>query len=145
MARIKKWETSMQEQRKLKKKGAEMLHQRATLLLDCYNDAEFRQWCYDADTNELDVLDGELEDVVVGFLTLKAVLDKYPCQETWASRNIRELIAEAMESDRRDRGSPKRISWKERCLAAERECERLRAEVSSLKKSLKTSGKSRAA
>ncbi len=141
----KKWEMKMHEQRELRKAGAELLHQRARLLVACYEDNEFRAWCESTGKNDLDVLDEELADVAIGFLTLKTVLEKYPDADIWRVRNIRELVAEVIDSQKSERKTSERIGWKERCLAAEKECERLRGELAALNKALEISGALRAA
>lgn len=136
MVRSKKWEVLMHEQRELRKKGAELLHQRVALLVACYNDMEFRRWCEHSGRNDIDILDEELSDVAINFLTAKAVLDAFPDAETWRARNVRHMIAEVIECGRRDTRSSERISWKDRCIAAEKECERLRGELASRDKAL---------
>lgn len=135
MARAKKWEVKMHEARELRKKGSELLFDRVSLLADCYEDEDFRSWHEANGTNELDFLDEELSDTAASFLTLLAVLKTYPDRESWVKHNIRDLIAEVIEMDKkpRERTVP---SWKEKCLAAEKECERLRVENASLKETL---------
>lgn len=135
MARAKKWELKMHEARELRKQGSELLFDRVNLLTECYEDADFRAWHESNQTNDLDFLDGELSDTAATFLTLHAVLMKYPDRESWIKHNIRDLIAEVIELDKkpRERNVP---SWKEKCIAAEKECERLRVENASLKETL---------
>lgn len=138
MAKSKKWELSLKEARELRQRGAQVLYQRVSLLVACYEDEEFGAWCVENNHNDLEFLDSELEDTAAGFLTLKAVLDHYPEEDSWAKHNIRELIAEVLDAERQARkeSGNERISWKERCLAAEKECERLRAERDILQKTL---------
>jgi hypothetical protein len=130
-----KWELRMNEARELRRRGSELLFDRVSLLVSCYEDEDFRAWHADNGTNELDFLDFELSDTAASFLTLKAVLDANPERELWAKHNIRDLIADVIELDKkpRERSVP---SWKEKCLAAEKECERLRAENANLKETL---------
>ena len=139
MAKTKKWEVNMHEARELRKKGAGLLYDRVALLIACYDDKEFRAWHEANGTNELDFLDEELSDTAVGFLSLKAVMASNPNREDWIKHNVRDLIATTMaaeaESKKRDREDT-RISWKQRALAAEAECERLRGEVANMKESL---------
>lgn len=133
MAKNVKWEMKMNEQRDLRRQGITLLFQRVKLLIEVYNDAAFRGWCEQNKVVELDYLDAELSDVAACFLTLKSVMESYPNESDWQSKNIRELMAEAIESQKTDRQGAERISWKERCLAAEKECERLRAENATLR------------
>lgn len=128
----KKWEMKVHEQRTIRKNCAELLYDRVKLLSECYDDAEFRRYHADEGTNELDFLDDELSDTAASFLTLRAVMTEYPNREDWSRHNIRDLIAQILdaESERRKReGEEKRIPWKERALAAEAECDRLRAKI----------------
>ena len=120
-----KWELKMHEQRELKKQGAAVLYRRVKLLVECFESADFRAWCEENGQNDLDYMDRELEDTAANFMTLKSVLHAYCDEASWVKHNIRDLIAEVIELQKRDRTS-ERISWKERCLAAEKECERLR-------------------
>ena len=132
MATKMRWELRMNKAREMRVQGSKLLHSRVELLVSCYNDTDFRLWHAEHGTNELDFLDFELSDTAASFLTLKAVLDAYPDSEAWSKHNIRDLIAEVMASKKRD-NETNRISWKERALAAEAECERLRAENATIK------------
>lgn len=134
-----KWEMRMHKARELRKKGSELLFDRVTLLVSCYVDDEFRAFHASNGTNELDFLDDELNDTAASFLTLKAVLDSYPAKDEWVKHNIRDLIALVLEAEAESRKRPsedKRVSWKERALAAEAECERLRGQVAQMQESL---------
>lgn len=134
-----KWELKMNKQRELKRQGAALLFQRVKLLVECYESAEFLQWCEDNSVVDLDYLDNELADAAASFLTLKAVYSAYGKESDWTGRNVRELIAEVLEKQKRTKVS-ERVSWKERCLEAEKECERLRAELTKVQSLLATSG-----
>jgi squalene cyclase len=138
-AKKTKWEVKLHEAREMRKRGAELLFDRVVLLVECYEDEQFRAWCSETETNDVDYLDEELSDTAAAFMTLKAVLHQYPTRDEWVKHNIRVLIAQVLqeqaEATKRD-GEEKRISWKERALAAEKECERLRAELANMKESL---------
>ena len=148
MAR-KKWELALREARELRKKGSEILYERVVLLNQCFDDPDFRAWCDEQGTNGADYLDEELSDWAVDFMTLRAVLQSHPSREEWVKHNIRELIAMAIESAKHAKGddAKPRQSWKARCSELEKECERLRAELASLQKTLEivVSAKERAA
>ena len=137
--RKSKWEVKLHEAREMRKRGSELLFDRVSLLVACYDDEAFRAWCAENETDELDYLDTELNDTAANFMTLKAVLHQYPVREEWVKHNIRDLIAQVIaeqaEKTKRERENPK-PTWKERALLAEAECERLRAEVASMKESL---------
>ncbi len=129
----------MNEARELRKRGSDLLFDRMSLLCECYSDSDFRSWHAANNTNELDFLDDELSDTAATFLTLKAVFESHPTKEEWSKHNIRDLIAMVIESEaesKKRENDTKRPSWKERALAAERECETLRAEIESIKQSL---------
>jgi len=136
----KKWELKMNEQRKLRKDGLLLLHQRVVLLTECYVDDAFLAWCQDSDTPAEEFLDAELADTACDFLTLKAVLHHFPGEVEWRDGNIREMIAEICASGKKEKEHGSRTSWKERCLVAERriaalekENEKLRDEIDVLR------------
>jgi len=145
MIKPMKWELKMHEARALRRQGAAILFDRIALLIACYDDVEFRAWHEAAGTNELDFLDEELSDTALTFIALRSVMTAYPNRAEWIQHNIRELIAltmaaeaEASAADKEQGpGEDKRISWKERALAAEAECDRLRCEVESMRESMR--------
>ena len=145
MAKKMKWEVAMYQQRELRKKGAALLYQRVVLLVTCYEDSEFRRWCEDTGKVDIDWLNDELADVGIDFMTMKRVLERFPDGDVWEVRDVRKLIAEVMESDRKERPSTEKIDWKGRALAAEKECERLRGELAAVNKTLELLGSIRAA
>lgn len=128
-----KWEMAMKEQRELRTQGASLLYKRVKLLIECYDSQEFQAWCKEQDIVDLDYLDAELADVACDFLTLKAVMDSNSDESTWQRCNIRDLIAEVIAEQKAKRDNQEqRVSWKERAMMAEKECERLRNEVNVL-------------
>jgi hypothetical protein len=134
-----KWELKMNSAREMRKQGAGLLYDRVELLIACYEDEEFRAWHAENGTNEVDFLDEEMNDTAVGFLAFRSVFAAYPQRDQWINHNIRELIALTMEAEAESRKrecDTKRTSWKERALAAEAECERLRGEKAELEKAL---------
>lgn len=132
----KKWELKLKEARDLRSKGASMLFDRVSLLVECYNDPSFRKWHADNNLNELDVLDKEVSDVSGStFLTVKAVFERFPDREDWVQSGFRDLTAKLMLEKKVDKQST-RVSWKDRALVAERENERLKAEIAQLKESI---------
>jgi hypothetical protein len=136
-----KWEQLNIRQRELRSKGAEFLHARVLLLTRIYDDPEFRAWCDSSRQNEVEWMDSELSDTGLDFFTLRAVLDAFPDVEQWMAGNIRTMVARVIadQTARRKRDpdtGEERMSWKERAIMAERECERLRAENQSLREML---------
>lgn len=124
-----KWESSLDRQRMLKRQGIALLYERIKLLIEVYEDAAFRKWCEDSSVIDLDYLDAELSDVAVSFMTLRAVFIQHPNVDDWQGGNIRQMIADVIELQKVGRERVNVISWKERCLAAEKEVERLRFEL----------------
>lgn len=134
-----KWEMKLASNRNLRKQSSSLLYDRVKLLVDVYNDMEFRRWCSDNHADELDYMDSEIDDTGIGFLTWMAVLEAHPNQEEWLRQNVRVLAAEAMDADREKKkaailedGRKERVEWKARAMTAEAECERLRGEVKAL-------------
>lgn len=135
---MENWQSRLKKARKLRKQGSEVLYERINLLCQCYEEEGFREWCETQGVNDIDYLDEELNDTAATFLTLKAVLAEHPRREDWVQNNIRDLIAKAIEAEksRMKANEIHRVSWKQRAIEAERECERLRAELRGLKESL---------
>ena len=123
------WRTKLKSQRELKSQGAGLLYQRVVLLVEIYRDQQFSEWCDGQEVNDVDELDKELEDVDIDFISLMKMLEIFPDEEQWRKRPLRILVAEALNIQPKPsrEGVADRISWKDRALAAEKECERLRA------------------
>lgn len=133
------WRLKMKEQRELRAKGIDVLHQRVVLLCEIYDDKEFARACEDNGVDILDELDREVEDVATTFMVLKQVMESYPSAAEWRKHGVRQLIADVLANSRKKERTREVISWKERALAAEKEAaalkaenERLRADISSL-------------
>lgn len=139
---IEKWEVKMNKQRKLKAKGAEVLFERVSICVSCFEDPEFTDWCAGQGIDSLEFLDEELSDTAVNFATLARVLDTFPTKEEWVKHNIRVMIAMVLEDQKSKKESEpsSRIAWKDRALAAEAELEKLRAELKAIREKLETVG-----
>lgn len=122
------WRTRMKKQRDLKQKGSQILWQRVKLLIEIEEDSEFHDWCNDQGVDVYEQLDQEVAEINGSYLMLKAVMDAYPEEAAWEKR-LDVLIAEVRNRQKKPRKDRESISWKERALAAERECERLRGEL----------------
>ena len=120
------WKLQLKEQRELRSQGALLIRQRVGLLITIGDDKDFQDWCESNGKNSLDELDAELDDVGFDFLTLKAVYEQVTSEEAWRKTSLRLLVAEVLGATKRER-TKESISWKERCLSAEKECERLRS------------------
>lgn len=125
----------------LRTQGRAALFQRATLLVEVFEDREFR-----ADNDQFDdlkaaeLLDSYLEDTAATFLEVRAILQTFPTLEQWKGKTIRELYESALESSRasseeKTRATPRRITIKqfEGEQQARKEAE---AEVRNLKKQI---------
>lgn len=137
------WKLQLKEQRDLRSQGALLIRKRVGLLIAIYDDLEFGEFCESNGKNSLDELDAELDDVGFDFLTLKAVYEQVTSEDAWKKTSLRLLVAEVLGKQNRER-TKETVSWKERCLAAEKESERLRnandvltARVSELEKALR--------
>lgn len=139
---VEKWEVKMNQQRKLKAKGAEVLFERVSICVACFEDPEFVDWCVENGTDSLEFLDEELSDTAVNFSTLAKVLETFPTKEEWVKHNIRTMIAMVLEDQKSKKdGEPnQRVAWKERCLAAEAELEKLRLELKAIREKLESVG-----
>lgn len=131
----KKWQLKMEDQRSLKRKGIKLLYQRIQLLCAIYDDDDFSAYCFDINKEPLDVLDAELDDVQVDFLTLRSVLLAFPEETFWEKGNFREMVASVLEAQKKDKqkDSKERMSWKQRALKAEAEVCRLKREIEQLR------------
>lgn len=135
-----KWEMKMNEAKKLRKKGAELLFKRVSLLIECYLDAEFLAWCEENRTNEIDFLDNELEDTACDFLTLKAVMEAFPTVESWRKHNLRDMIADCLVATKKEKRPATRPTLREIIADLKAECERLRGENHLLREMLAARG-----
>lgn len=126
------WRLSLRNARELRKQGAGMLFERVQLLVKVFDDDEFKGYCEESGSEPLELLDAELTDVACSFVTARAVLDHFPKVDDWVNGDLRKMIAQIQKEGRRSRDDQQRPSWKDRALAAERECERLKAEMASL-------------
>lgn len=127
MTKEKSWRVFMEEQRKLRKKGAALICQRIKLLQTIEKDQGFVAWCEDTGTNTYAVLDEELMDVGFDYLTLSKVLECFPSEESWQDRPLQKLVAEAvLQKKTRKRDTREAVSWKTKALELQKENERLR-------------------
>lgn len=131
-----KWQDRLDSQREMKRRGLKLLYQRVKLLVEIYDDESFHKWCESEGVTDIEFLDSELSDVGMDFMTLRAVFDAYPREAHWINGDIRQMVATVVEQSKekrkKERGERETISWKDRCLRAEEECERLRGEVEHL-------------
>lgn len=136
----KGWKEQLERQRDMKKRGIKLLFQRVRLLAEVYESQEFRDWCLKEGLRDTEFLDSELSDVGLNFLTLRAVLEQFPKESHWINADLRKLVASVIEDQKKERklsGGRETQSWKKRCLEAEAECERLRAELDAVKEQLR--------
>lgn len=125
----------------LRTQGRAALFQRAKLLVEVFEDRDFR-----ADNEQFDdlkaaeLLDTYLEDTAATFLEIRAILQTFPTLEQWEGKTIRQLYESALESsrantDEKTRVAPRRVTIKqfEEEQLARKEAE---AETRNLKKQL---------
>lgn len=121
------WKLKIDAQRKLKRKGALLIRERVGLLIEIEQDEEFFAFCNENASSTIEELDKELDDVGFDFLTMKKVYETITDPKQWERTSLRMLVAEVLGKKKIDR-TKEGISWKERALKSEKECERLRAD-----------------
>lgn len=141
----KNWKVALSEARTLKKKGIEMLYDRVKLLVDVFNDAAFIAQCEEDGTEPFDILDDALSDIGHGFRTMKAVMNEYPNKTDWVRHDLRNLMAMAVEKHRKASDPKDRVDWKALAERYKAECEVLRNEIESMRKTLEVIATARCA
>lgn len=119
--------------------GRESLFQLATILVEVFEDRDFR-----ADSGNIDdfhaseLLDKYLEHTAATFLEVRAILQTFPTLEQWNGKTVRELYESALESSRASEDSKPRVTPRRITIKEFEEEQRLRreaeAEVRNLKK-----------
>jgi hypothetical protein len=122
------WRQQLKEQREMKSQGVGMVYDRVVILMQVEKDEDFQKWCSDSERNLITELDQEVDDLCVKYRILKRLMNEYPAKSDWTKHGLKKLVA-MMMSDREKGTTRETISWKDRCLAAEKECERLRGEL----------------
>lgn len=131
---VNNWQLKMHKAQALRKEGTTTLFERVKLLCECYADEQFTLWCEDQKTNPEDYLDGEVSDFCSSFLTVKAVYDANRNVDSWHRHGFAYLAHEIAESIKKP--ASRGVSYKSMYEAAQKEIERLRAEIQTLKESL---------
>ena len=98
-----KWEIKMNKQREMKRDGAGLLFDRMQLLIECYNDPEFKTWCQQNNDSRVDFLNRELEDVGQEFLHMKTLTDRFPNREDWVGTSVRKMTAQVIAEQQDER------------------------------------------
>lgn len=107
-----KWEIKMNKQRELKKEGAGLLFDRMQLLIECYNDERFKEWCRDNNDTRVEYLNRELSDIGQEFLHLKTLVDHFPKRDQWTAKSVREMTAAVMVAQQEERRKQREIAEK---------------------------------
>lgn len=81
----------------MKATGIERLHERVIVLVEVFDDSEFRADIGGDDFAIAAVLDKYVDDCALGFLQLRSVLQVFPAAEEWKATNLRALHASAIE------------------------------------------------
>jgi len=82
----------------LKGNGLAMLHKRATLLVEVFEDQHFRQDIGGGDFTLAGVLDKYVDDCALTFLQLRTILQVFPDPVKWRTVSLRSLYLDAMTS-----------------------------------------------
>ena len=109
-----KWEIKMNKQRELKKEGAGLLYDRMQLLIECYKDERFKDWCRDNNDTRVDYLNRELSDIGHEFLYLKTLVDNFPSREDWTSKSVQYMAAAVKVKEQEERRKQREIDEKAR-------------------------------
>lgn len=109
------WRNKLDAARALAKQGAALVYDRVVLLRDVYDDAAFLNDCDRRDASPLEELNDEVADTAMTFVTLQAMLDKFPNREDWEARRLQDMAAEIVvarsKTKSKDAG---RLSWKKK-------------------------------
>jgi len=102
------WKKKLFKSRELRGKTAEIVYDRITLLVEIYDDDQFRQDSGDPDDlSAATLLDAEVGDLCADFLELRCVLDSFPNKGDWTDKNLKKLVAAALDGSRTRRKSKK--------------------------------------
>ena len=133
----KSWRVIMEDQRKLKKKGAAMVFDRISLLKQVHDDVSFRSWCDEQQIGIYDYLDTEVDDINCGgYLSLVRVLSEHPAKHEWTGKSLRTLIAETIKADHplTEEQQGNRNDWKGECEKLRKELIRASARIEELER-----------
>lgn len=105
---------------RMKSDAASALHERATLLVEVFDDRDFRSDLGNVDDfKAAKVLDEYVDDTPYTFLALRTMLAKYPVADTWATQPLGELYHEAHARE------PAEATKRTRTVATKKEVEEL--------------------
>lgn len=102
----------MNKQRDLKREGASLLFDRMLLLIDCYNDEEFKEWCKANGEGRVDYLNRELSDTGQAFLHLKTLMEHFPNREDWLTKSFRVMTAAVIQKQQEELRKQREIDQK---------------------------------
>lgn len=97
LPQYKQWRNRCLELRSV---GGSSAFERATLLVQIFNDADFRIDNGNADDMKAaDVLDDLIDDIGFSFWQVRKMLDRYPKQEQWQSGRLRAMYRDMIDAD----------------------------------------------
>ena len=89
----------------LRAQGGKSAYQRAKLLVQVYQDRDFRAEAGNVDDfRAAEVLDEYVEDLALQFLELKSMIEHFPKESQWGEGKLRSMYREVMEAG----GEPER-------------------------------------
>jgi len=89
----------------LRAQGGKSAYQRAKLLVQVYQDRDFRAEAGNVDDfRAAEVLDEYVEDLALQFLELKSMIEHFPKESQWDEGKLRSMYKEVMEAG----GEPER-------------------------------------
>lgn len=98
-----KWEMKLQKVDELVSRSNAALFDRVKLLTEVWADGEYLAF-HDGDMDEAEaMLDQKLGDYGIGFMEAAAIYKHFPKRAHWVESSIRQMLAEALEAERKDR------------------------------------------
>jgi len=140
----KTWTMKMAEVDELISHDAGSLYDRVKLLIEIYEDSEFRAHCKARQEDPHTILDDKVGDTVSDFVTLTEVMERFPAKKQWEGNRLQKMIAEIRETDRLRRAeiagksNGQRTSWKEEYEALKKRYEALEIENLQLRTEVQT-------
>jgi len=120
------YKTILLEVQRLRSRAGSTAHKRAKLLCAVFNDTVFRADCGNVDDfRAADILDSYIDDLCLGFLDLKALLEYYPAKRHWREGRLHRMFQTMMAekesaTTRRPRRSSKPVAEETKKALAER-------------------------
>jgi len=131
-----KWSQKLIKNGELRTKGALLLWERTNLLVEVYEDEEFRLHCLEViKRNPEDRLDDDCDDTGFSFLDLMSVMKRFPEKEQWEDKHPKRLLAQIIADGKEKR---RKENPTERPRPSKKELEELARELTAAKAQVNT-------